>query len=290
MKISLRAPATSANLGSGFDCLGLALDIWATVTVETDRPMSSKDNGIGRLVKQGIDAAFEGVSKAPQVNVEWDEAIPLARGRGASAALRAAGLLAGNALLDNVHGPDALLAMGTRLETHPDNVAPALFGGLQVIVHAAEGLIHLSAPVPADLQVVVFVPDFEMPTQESRRRLPKSFSREDTIFNVSRAALLVAALGSGRFDLLNEATQDRIHQPVRSEIFPGLQPIMTAAMGAGAAASYLSGGGSTVAAFVQDGAERVSRLMTQAALAHGFRGRSIITRPTNEAAAIIDKA
>jgi homoserine kinase len=128
-----------------------------------------------------------------------------------------------------------------------------------------------------------------MPTQESRRKLPRQLSREDTVFNVSRVALLVAALGAGRYDLLDEATQDRIHQPVRSEIFKGLVPIMGAAKQAGAAASYLSGGGSTVAAFVQGdtSTERVARLMTQAAIAAGFSGRSLITKPTHRGAHLV---
>src|SRR5439155_867678 len=139
---------------------------------------------------------------------------------------------------------------------------------------------HTPAPVPDNLKVVVFVPDFEMPTQESRRRLPKELSREDAVFNWSRVALLLAAFASSRFDLLDEATQDRMHQPVRGEIFPGLAPIMAAARDGGAAAAYLSGGGSTVATFVVEGEERVARLMTQAAVANGYTGRSIITSPT----------
>ena len=288
MKITVRTPATSANLGSGFDCLGIALDLWATVTVDTSRRRNPGGGGVERLVEQGINAVFGGADKAPQAAIEWDETIPLARGLGASAALRAAGLLAGNALAGGVLDDDALLALGTKLENHPDNMAPCLFGGLQIIVKKDEELIHLAAPLPEDLKVVVFVPDFEMPTQESRRRLPLQFARSDTIFNMSRTAMLIAALGSGRYDLLDEATQDRIHQPVRGEIFKGLNPIMEAAKGAGAAASYLSGGGSTVGAFVQDGEERVARLMTQAAIAHGFSGRSIITAPTLKGAEIID--
>jgi homoserine kinase len=239
-------------------------------------------------VEQGVEAAFEGVGKAPRINVEWDSGIPLARGLGGSAALRAAGLLAGNALLDGVHDTERLLELGTKLEGFPDNMSPCLFGGFQINVRRPDGIVHFQAPLPDDLQVVVFVPDFEMPTQESRRRLPKQLSREDAVFNAGRTALLVAALASGRYDLLDEATQDRIHQPVRSEIFSGLVPIMTAAKEAGAAAAFLSGGGSTVAAFVQNDAERVSRLMTQAALAHGFSGRSIITKPTSQGAHVID--
>lgn len=284
MKITLRTPATSANLGSGFDCLGIALDIWANVTVETAKRPSRSGGGVERLVEQGIHAVFGGADKAPAVTVEWDHTIPLARGLGASAALRAAGLLAGNVLAGNTLDDDALLRLGTVLESHPDNIGPCLFGGLQVIVKKDEELLRVAAPVPADLKVVVFVPDFEMPTAESRRRLPRQFSRADTIFNVGRAAMLVAALGAGRYDLLDEATQDRIHQPVRAEIFPGLNPIMTAAKAAGAAASYLSGGGSTIAAFVQHNEEAVAKAMTEAAAAAGFSGRAIVTAPTSSGA------
>ena len=258
--------------------------------METGKANTGPEHGLQRLVWQGVQAAFESVGAPPEVRIEADGGIPIARGLGASAALRAAGLLAGNALLDNLHDPESLLALGTRLEGHPDNMSPCLLGGFQVNARDAEGrVLHLSAPLPGDLQVVVFVPDFEMPTQESRRKLPKQLSREDTVFNVSRVALLVAALGAGRYDLLDEATQDRIHQPVRSEIFKGLVPIMTAAKEGGAAASYLSGGGSTVAAFVEGSGdtERVARLMTQAAIAGGFSGRSMITRPTTQGAHLV---
>ena len=287
MRITIKTPATSANLGPGFDTLGLALDIWGTVVVDTEAP--PKPTSITRLIQQGIDAAFGEAGKPPPVAIEYDNAIPLARGLGASASLRIAGLIAGNKLLGGVHNDDALLVRGTQLEGFPDNASPTIFGGLQVNVRRANGsVLHLTAPLPAGLKVVVFVPDFEMPTQESRRRLPRQFSREDAVFNVGRVALLVAALAAGRYDLLDEATQDRIHQPVRGDIFPGLRPIMTAAKEGGAAAAYLSGGGSTVAAFVQQDEERVSRLMTQAALSHGFRGRSIITKPTLQGAHILE--
>lgn len=289
MKVSVRAPATTANLGPGFDCLGLALDIWTVVTVETGRSNGGAEHGLGRLVWQGVEAAFESVGAPPELRIEADGGIPIARGLGASAALRAAGLLAGNALLDNLHDAETLLALGTRLEGHPDNVSPCLLGGFQVNVRDATGaVLHQQAPLPEDLQVALFIPDFEMPTQESRRKLPRQLSREDAVFNVSRAALLVAALAAGNYEALDEATQDRIHQPVRAEIFPGLVPIMAAAKQGGAAAAYLSGGGSTVAAFARgDAAERAGRLMTQAAIAHGFSGRSMVTRPTSRGAHVV---
>ncbi|HEY7270652.1 MAG TPA: homoserine kinase [Dehalococcoidia bacterium] len=283
MKLTIRTPATSANLGPGFDCLGIALDIWAEVRVETVSS-AGRAEGAARLVEQGINAAFEGVGLPPPVSISWDNGLPLARGLGGSASLRAAGLLAGNALLDGLHNEDALLQLGTRLEGHPDNMAPTLFGGLQVSLLGSNRMpLHIAAPVPGDLSVVVFVPDFEMPTQEGRRRIARTtFTREDAVANFGRIALLLAALNAGRYDLLDEATQDRYHQPVRGEIFPGLAPIMAAAKDAGAAASYLSGGGSTVAAFMQGEApaERVARMMTLAATSHGFSGRSIITSPS----------
>jgi homoserine kinase len=284
MEITVRVPASSANLGPGFDCLGLALDIWATVKVTTVDHIPQPEPSIARLVRQGVNAVYEGLGRPPLVAIEWDRTIPLARGLGASASLRAAGLLAGNALLEGRHDIEALFEMGTKLETHPDNMAPTLFGGLQVSLHGSKNLVHVGAAFPAALKVVVFVPDFEMPTQESRRRLPKELSREDAVFNWSRVALLVAAFAAGRFDLLDEATQDRMHQPVRGQIFPGLAPIMAAAKDAGAVAAYLSGGGSTVASFVVEGEERVARLMTQAAVGNGYSGRSIITAPTEKAA------
>ncbi len=289
MAFTVRVPATSANLGPGFDCLGLALDLWATVRVEKDDGRPQSKAPALHLVLQGVRAAFEGSGRRmPRVWLDWDAAIPLARGLGASAALRAGGLLAGNAMLGGALDADALLAKAAALEGHADNVAPALFGGLQVVVRAEKDLVHAGAAVPGGLRVVLFVPDFEMPTQESRRRLPEQLARDDVVFNTSRVALLLAALAGGRADLLDEATRDRIHQPVRAEIFPGLEPIMRAAKDGGAAAAYLSGGGSTVAALAFEGEERVARLMTQAAIAAGFSGRSIITRPTSVGAHVVE--
>ena len=288
MKLIVSAPATSANLGPGFDCLGLALDVWARVEIEVARDGQRPAGGVAALVQQGLRSVFEAEGKkAPLVEVRWDAGIPLARGLGGSAALRGAGLLAGNALLEERHDVEELLSLGATLEGHADNMAPALLGGLQVVVRAEGGLMHVGAKVPPALRVVLFVPDFEMPTQESRRRLPAELSREDAVFNASRVGLLLTALANERYDLLEEATRDRIHQPTRRQIFPGMQPIMAAAKDGGAVAAYLSGGGSTIAAFTVESEERVARLMTQAALAHGFSGRSIITRATENGASIV---
>jgi homoserine kinase len=123
VKLTIRTPATSANLGPGFDCLGIALDIWAEVRVET-LSTAGRAEGAARLVEQGINAAFEGVGLPPPLSITWDNGLPLARGLGGSASLRAAGLLAGNALLDNLHDVETLLILGTRLEGVPGQYVP----------------------------------------------------------------------------------------------------------------------------------------------------------------------
>jgi homoserine kinase len=245
--ITVRVPATSANLGPGFDCLGLALDLTAGVTVSL---------------------AAAPADEHPMV----------------LAALRAAYRAAGQREPDD----EQLLALGAELEGHADNIAPALFGGLQVVAREGEGWHHLRVPLAAGLKVVLFVPDFAMPTKESRQRLPKRLSREDAVFNAGRVALLVAALAQGRWDLLDAATQDRLHQPVRAEIFPAMHDIFAAAMEAGAHAAYLSGAGSTIAALVTEGEERVARLMQQAAVARGYSGRSLISAPTEQGAHAVE--
>jgi len=134
--------------------------------------------------------------------------------------------------------------------------------------------------------VVLFVPDFEMPTNESRRALPTTLSREDAVHNASRTALLIAALARDRLDLLDTATRDRLHQPARARIFPALPAIMAAAKSAGAACAYLSGGGSTVAAWTRSNEETIARAMVSAASAQGYTGRSLLAEPSAEGARV----
>jgi homoserine kinase len=166
-------------------------------------------------------------------------------------------------------------------------MAPALFGGLRVVVRDGDAYRHVAAPLAPGLRVVLFVPDFEMPTNESRKLLPAELSKDDAVFNIGRAALLVAALAKGEWDALDIATQDRLHQPARARIFPGMPDIFAAAKDAGALCAYLSGGGSTIAAFAVEGEERIARAMMQAAIARGYPGRTAITSPSDAGATII---
>ena len=292
-RVTVRVPASRGNVGSGFDCLGLALALTVDVTLTVGQHEAAPRHRMTRMVTTAVRATFRAAGQfAPEaLSMEWaetGEALPPARGLGISAAARAAGMVGANALLGGPLSDDDLLELGADLEGHADNMAPALFGGLQVTVRDGDRWRHLAVPLPDELKVVLFVPDFTMPTRESRKRLPRRLSREDVVYNLGRAAMLVSALTQGRWELLDAATQDRIHQPTRAKIFSALYDIIDAAKQGGAHAGYLSGGGSTVAALATEGEERIARLMQQAAIARGYAGRSVITAPSAVGARVVE--
>ena len=284
--VTARVPATSANLGSGFDSLGLALGLSADITISLGPLEGAKEHP---LIVTAFRAAYEAAGRAPpsEVSIAISGGFPVARGLGASAAFRAAGVIAANTMMGEPLSSDDLLAIGAALETHADNMAPALFGGLQIVVHDGETWHRLAVPLAAGLKIVLLVPDFEMPTNKSRRKLPQHLPREDAVYNLGRAALLVAALAQGRWDLLDAATHDRLHQPARAEIFPAMVNVMAAAKDGGAHAAYLSGAGSTIAALATHDEERIARLMQQAAVARGYSAHTIITEPAAEGARVV---
>ena len=285
MRVHVRVPATSANLGPGFDALGLALALYNEVTAaEADavgvtiegegaaRLPANDHNVIVRAVRQAYEAAgrpFKGVRLAC-VN-----RVPTARGLGSSAAAWVGGLVAGNALLGGPLSRETLLAMAARAEGHPDNVAAALLGGLTVSCPLGDGRIAaVSLPVPGAVRWVVLVPDVTSATAEARGILPPTVPRADAVFNVQRVALLLAALQAGRFDVLGTALDDRLHQPYRLRLFPWLPAVAEAARAAGALGCVLSGAGPSLLAAVRDDADVVARSMEGALAAAGVRGRA----------------
>ena len=295
-KVTVRVPATTANLGSGFDCLGMALDIYNTVTVERSSEFGISIAGEGRdslpqgrdnLVARAIARLFEEIKQPmPPLLITCHNNIPLKRGLGSSAAAAVGGLVAANALCDQPLPSSRLLDLAWELEGHPDQVAPALYGGCQVTVRDGDTSVVAPVPVPPNLKAVLLIPDFEMPTQESRTALPQQISRADAVYNVGRAALLATALATGALQYLRVATQDRLHQPSRSTRFPAMQAIFEAALGAGALAVFLSGGGSSVLAFAQGREEHIAEAMLKAAREVGAEGRTKITRPSLKGAHI----
>ena len=285
---SVRVPATSANIGPGFDCLGLAVDLWGTITLTRGSAPSGRDDPMASMAVSAARRVFDKIGQKPgELHTTYSGVIPIARGLGASAVARVGGLVAANELAGKPLDRDEMLVLGTDLEGHADNVAPAIFGGLQVSVVEGDRVLHTAAPLPMGLQAVLFVPEFRIATKDARRVLPDSLSRADAVHNIGRAALLVAAMARGRFDLLDAATQDRLHQPARSALFPAMTAIFEAAREAGAHAAYLSGSGSTLCAFATANPQGIADAMAEAARTREIPGTTIITRPTETGAEVL---
>jgi len=264
-RITARVPATVANLGPGFDCLGLAVGLYTDITLEADsghagmevtgEGYDSLPTGRSNLVRRAIAHYFVTVDRAlPSYWLHMHNRIPVSGGLGGSAAAIVGGLLLANELNNNRLTRAELLELATEIEGHPDNVGPALEGGMVVATHDGDKVISIKVPVPPTLRTVVFVPEFAMPTAEARRILPRMVHRQQAIFNIGRTATLVAAMFSGRLDLLSVATQDQLHQPYRQQMFPAMPRFFDAALGAGALGAYLCGAGSALMAFTS-GAE-----------------------------------
>ncbi|WP_407541156.1 homoserine kinase [Deinococcus radiomollis] len=256
---TVRAPASSANLGPGFDSLGISLGLFTTLRVTrqpftqvvplgpelADTPADTS-NYIYRCMQ--ITARRVG-RELPPVRVEIQTEVPLARGLGSSAAALVAGLVAANVLLGEPLGQDELLDMAAREEGHADNVAPALMGGIAVATLDRVGTHFVRLSPPEYLGVTVLIPDFELSTSKARAVLPTEYSRADTVHALSHAALLAAALATGRLELLEHAMQDYVHQIWRAPLVPGLTDVLEGATRHGALGAALSGAGPTVLCF-----------------------------------------
>jgi homoserine kinase len=294
-RTTVEAPATIANLGAGYDCLGLAIELPLRVTVEA-RPLEGgpevdltvegdcvgelpedRSNRFvvaleGGLAELGIDG-LEGIGWA----IRMSNPIPLERGLGSSAAATVAGVVAAEGLAGVALGTAAMLRIATRVEGHPDNVAPSLFGGLVASIALEDRVEAVRLDPPRSLLVVAWIPERKLPTSEMRRVLPDDVPRQDAISNLARVAVGVAGLASGRTDVLRLLTEDRLHEPYRAAVYPELPVLTVAAREAGAIGACLSGAGSTIVAFVdatdESAADRVGAAFRSTAARLGQPGR-----------------
>lgn len=259
MKIKVSVPATSANVGSGFDALGLAVTLYNTATFEpADQLEISSADGTriprneSNLVYRSAKRLFDQVGKRmPPLRIVQTNPIPMARGLGSSSACIIAGLLGANRLLGDVLDTQELLTLATAIEGHPDNVAPALLGGLTSSVFEAGTVYTVKRDVDQSLCFAAIVPDYKLLTEAARAALPAQIPHKDAVYNLSRAALLPAAFCEGRHDLLAIATEDKLHQPYRLPLMPGASQVFALTKQCGAKAVYVSGAGSTVMAVAE---------------------------------------
>lgn len=322
--VKVKVPATTANLGPGFDVLGLALDrLYNELEVNVvlrkeggDEPVfvyasleSFKITGEGQdvfpkddtnLIFQSATRVFEKSGKKVSVVMSSDNSIPPDRGLGSSSAAIVSGLLAANAFNKSVGKglvQEELLNLATKIEGHPDNVAPALLGGLCVsVVDGSEVRVSVwkDPKLFRNIRAVVCVPSFELSTKNARAVLPEKIDRRDAIFNVSRTALFLSAFKEQRWDWLGTAMEDRLHQPYRKSLVPGFDDVIAAAKENGAWGACLSGAGPSILAFSPPAkANQVGRAMCAAfkkqgiasqALNSGFdlKGAQVVSRRTGK--------
>jgi homoserine kinase len=281
---TVSAPASSANLGAGFDAVALALELRMTARVRERAPGASSawaysgahaptHDGVRGCVERGI---VRIAPAAPGLDVALDNAIPLGAGLGSSAAAHALGVAIGARLVDRPPDDDLLARAVAELEGHPDNALAAWYGGAVVVALGDDGLTVARFPPPA-VEAVVVVPEIALPTAQARALLPAAYARADAVHNVQRAALLGAALASGRVDLFRAAVRDKLHQPYRAAAIPGLAQILELDDPALVAVA-LSGAGPSVLALVHGEPQRIGHLIAAVFARHGVRC-TILTPP-----------
>lgn len=285
---TIKVPATSANLGPGFDTLGLALQLYLEVKVKMF-PGSSRisffvdgeeyqEEILGHnLVYQAMKKVFaEAAAEAPGLELTIDSSIPAGKGLGSSAAAIVAGLYAANEILEKEFAQEDLIKWAVEMEGHADNVVPAVAGGLTTAMLYNENVYYQQFPFPEELKLVVAVPDIQISTDESRQLLPKKIDFMDMVNNLQRASYLLASLIKRDFRHLSAAMDDAIFQPRRKQLIPGFDQVFSHALESGALGVALSGSGSSIIAFCQQEEKRVAEVMQAAFAASGVQSQLMI--------------
>jgi homoserine kinase len=275
MSVSVKVPATTANLGAGFDCIGAALSLYNQFTftlaeglqitaqgAEADRVDLSSQN----LAYQAFLKVFDRLQlPTPGIKLEIDLEVPLARGLGSSATAIVGGLLGGNGIAGFSLSPAEIMEMAIAMEGHPDNVVPALIGGCRLAASYGEKWEICDIPWHSAIVPVVAIPNFELSTAEARQVLPSTYSRADAVFNISHLALLMRGLESGNGQWVRAGLVDRIHQPYRQKLIKGYTEVEQASVAAGAYGLVISGAGPTLLALVDESrASQVVQAMSEA--------------------------
>lgn len=298
MTITVRVPASTANLGPAFDCLGLALDLWNETRFEVEgKQLELQISGEGadhlprdekNLILRSFAQLYNKVGEKPPMglSITCKQDIPLSSGLGSSAAACLTGLLAANALLGEPLKREAIVQLGAEIEGHADNLSAALLGG-QVLVTEENGNFNAQKLDCASLHAVVVLPEVRLSTREARLALPQQVLLRDAVFNIGRSLQTLEALRTGDVAALSTSMQDRLHQPYRLPLIPGAAEAIAAAQAAGAAAA-LSGAGPSVIAFVEEGREKAITESLRASFAErGIKTRLYLLNSIPQGASVI---
>lgn len=269
--VTVKVPASTANMGPGFDTIGMAFQLYTVIHMEIapETKITVSGDHLASLPKDKSNLLYQVVAHlyrsldrpVPELAIEVSSEIPLTRGLGSSAAAVVGALVAANILAGKPYTMDQLFFMAARLEGHPDNVGASLFGGIIVSSmpnEEADDVPYVTLPVPDSLRVLAVIPDFWLSTDKARSALPDSYGKKDVVFTLGHSSLLVAALAQNRLDLLAEAMQDKIHQSYRASLIPGLSVILSDAVLHGALGAALSGAGPTSLCFYETDEQRAS--------------------------------
>lgn len=259
--IRVRIPATTANMGPGFDTLGMALKLYNEIEIEKkcgetkiyNNGQKSKDDYRENLIYTSLTKTLDMYNyeyNGFYINVSRCD-IPISRGLGSSAACIVGGVAAANALMGNVMSIDKIIQVATEIEGHPDNIVPAIVGGMVISLQEGEKISYSKVQFPYKLKFAAMIPNFQVSTAVSRKVLPKSYLKEDCVFNISRSAMLISALYNGEFDKLRTCFSDRIHQPYRKSLIKNAEIILEKAREIGAVGEFISGSGSTLMAVIE---------------------------------------
>lgn len=283
----VKIPATSANLGPGFDCLGLALQLYNSIIVEPSRPFKisltgSYQDGIpadeSNLVWRTMCHFWKLIHyPIPSVALTFENNIPPSRGLGSSSAAIVGGLVAANTLAGSPYSKYELLQIANALEGHPDNVTPALYGGVTLSIPTEGGMLPRVLSQTPNFKAVVVIPNTLLNTAKARGILPPDVSRKDAVFNISHAGLLMEAFIREEYSLLKEGMRDLLHQNQRAVLIPGMLETLEAAFQAGAYGAALSGSGPTLIALIPENSKvSVSREMLNVMEQHGSKPQALV--------------
>ena len=274
-KAIARVPASTTNLGPGFDVLGLALQLYSTISLEEiDKGTEIRVTGVdidkissdqNNIAYRAAKLVFDKCGYKPKgLRLALTNGIPAIRGLGGSGTAILGGLLTANALCDAPFSRTQLLDFATEFEGHPDNVAASLQGGLVVSMMQGSHVHSIQLDCDSDLRVVVAIPDFALSTKAARGVLPQTVDFADAIHNVSRSSVLVAAIATGKLEMLSLAMADRLHQPYRTSLIPGFDDVAESAMRTGALSVALSGAGPSIAAYCTESTDEIGLQMSKA--------------------------